>query len=965
MQPYSALQRSPYVGPPGVSCVPDPYYGPFSRAVTFQEDFESGITDYITVLGNRAIHTVSTDTYGQTINIAAQNSPSASAIQRNITSGRMDRLTFYFQIVASNPDDAPSLSVGGYTFAPRREAFFDALRRPTMNGVVVASTGLAVGIWYFADMRVQGAAMVITLTNMSTLVSTTATIAAAAVAPVAATEVLFFSDASGLTSPVKYAGIRIHTDNPHTALTLGGDTLTDTSSDQKTVTVVGAVVSSAVKKPYGERSLFFNGSGGRLQIANSDEFNFWAGDFTIRMKILFDAVGAFSYNLVSKRTGAGFGQFSILYASGQILARFDGNTADGTWLVNLAGSQTLLANTWYDYEVNRSGSTFSHYLNGALIESTSVTPGTALANQAADIWVGANSDGTSGLNGYIKDLQITKGVARNIAAFAPPSGSFCAFPTPPGTINTTPIPAPTPSPSPAPSPAPIAFAVAAVPRVDFTIAAAISPARTLATITTAEATAIVRADVAIPGLTFNVVGSPVTSITVTGTPTVAAVNRVVLTYTRADGTVLGSSIHTINVIDPAVLFAAGLCASLSARVGQTLDVVLCSPTIALRVESVAISQDRGLACELKTVGGVESRDLLEWVWTPGATSSGVLRAKGVVAPSAIGSYTLTVTYRTPGWPSPVLGTSVHTINITPAATAAPPAPAPAPAPPAPAPAPSPSPPPAPAPSPLPAADPLIASVLGLWRFDTITSFGSAFVTPGTIGPLMLGSFSLTNESAVGRAAQDVSRGVRAVTAAPWPTAPAEVTVEAAVLVRNFEDLGRVGSTSRFIPLVSCVDASESSLIWSLGYGGWDVIDAGAGFARRRAVQLCFVRVNQSSGAVVTAISPGFSDPAGLDSFNHVAGQFAPGYTASWWAGRGSSSIAFPLAAADGLTPAGSRIVVGGRVPRFSLPGGPAEVISMNGVIDELRITAAARYSVAGAFTMAIPAASLQLPFPNY
>ena len=266
-------------------------------------------------------------------------------------------------------------------------------------------------------------------------------------------------------------------------------------------------------------------------------------------------------------------------------------------------------------------------------------------------------------------------------------------------------PASPPVPSPAPPPpdtTPPVFTVAAVSPVDFTISTAISPARTLATITTAETSVAILASASVPGVTFNVVGSPVTSITATGTPTTAAQTRVVLTYVRNDGSglVLGSSTHVINVIDPSILFVAGANASYSGRAGVPVAVTLCSPSLALDVDVLAFPNVGTPGCTVSLA------------WTRGGTSTGVLTLAGT--PTTEGVYSLTVTYYALGR---IVGTSAHTITITAAWTPAPSPPAPAPAPTPPTPAPVPSPPAAPTPGPLPAADPPFASVLMLHHFD--------------------------------------------------------------------------------------------------------------------------------------------------------------------------------------------------------------------------------------------------------
>lgn len=600
-------------------------------------------------------------------------------------------------------------------------------------------------------------------------------------------------------------------------------------------------------------------------------------------------------------------------------------------------------------------------------------------------------------------------------------------------------PASPPVPSPAPPPptaAPPVFTVAAVSPVDFTISTLISPDRELATITTAETSVAILASASVPGVTFNVVGSPVTAITASGTPTTAGQTRVVLTYVRDDGSglVLGSSTHTINVIDPSILFVAGANANYSGRAGVPVSATLCSPSIALDVDVLAFPNVTVPGCTVALD------------WTRGGTSTGVMTLAGT--PTTVGAYSLTVTYYALGR---IVGTSAHTITITAAWTPAPSPPAPAPAPTPPTPAPVPSPPAAPAPGPLPGADPLFSSVLLLHRFNAVdvaeelqvhtgtgpvTGAGTVFTitsdvtaggrpetgerivdvyeikpnpyrgngaAPGTftrvlnvctlnsgaldapfgtaradylvleplryvgvVGPALSGRM-LSAAGAAGEAAGfDGGAGLRCDATAAMVAASTALTVECYVKIDSATGLWDAGSGSRYTPLVSCVNPGNQ-LVWTLGL--WSFEDGYAG----RVVTAVMWRA--STGAATYSISPQSSIASAPGGFLHIAGQWsAAGDIGSWWAGEGGAVVDSLAPGATGRTmQAGAYLMVGGSCPPPQALNMPWTIKPLVGRMDELRITAAERYSLAGTgpaplllpVTEAISAALRAIPFAGY
>lgn len=530
-------------------------------------------------------------------------------------------------------------------------------------------------------------------------------------------------------------------------------------------------------------------------------------------------------------------------------------------------------------------------------------------------------------------------------------------PTPP---PSPPPPSPAPPPSPTPPPAttpPPTFTVVAVPTAELTRTTLISPAKTLATITTSEASVRVDTSAAIPGCTFSLTGSPPTACVLNGTPTVAGITRVFLTYVRDDGTntVLGSSTHDISVLDAAVLMVIGDQQHLTVRRGDYVDTLLCEPEIAQNIPAVYASRSMSIWGQPGGSAVGTRGDIISFAWTPAATSSGALRVWGVVDIPP-GVYTLNVDYymsRGPGLGIRVLGSSAHTITVLAPGSAAAPPPAATPAPPAPAPSPGPAPPAVPTPPPLPVADPNLASVLLLTPMgDTLTLGGgdgsTAALFPSTIGPDLAGQWAQDGTAS--------TVGVSCSVPDAWAYPTAAQTVECFVKMDTaLSGLNDTGASNILIPVLTYKDGG-GTLTWLLGIlfepqqvnGTW-----------QRVPKAIMIR-RKDDGSLTYVISAATST---LGTFAHLAATTSDTATGLWLAGDATNAAGTGL---NRLALSSGRIYVAGlaEMPaRFTIDSGfVCDVRPMaGGVVKEVRLTSLQRYTPGTDLT----AAQLVHPWPNY
>lgn len=182
-----------------------------------------------------------------------------------------------------------------------------------------------------------------------------------------------------------------------------GTTFIDSSAQRNAVTNTSAVTSSTVVK-WGSTSGFFNAPA-LLEMSNT-VFTF-PGDFTVELWLYLSTSTASNQDIVTLGTESS-GRYVWFINSGVLKSNLFGSGSIPTY-------GTLNLTTWYHLAFVRAGSTITVYING-------VSGGTD--TQAGTLGSNSYVKTMSGVNGYIDDLRITKGVARYTAAFTPPAAPF-------------------------------------------------------------------------------------------------------------------------------------------------------------------------------------------------------------------------------------------------------------------------------------------------------------------------------------------------------------------------------------------------------------------------------------------------------------------------------------------------------------------------------------------------------------
>jgi hypothetical protein len=189
------------------------------------------------------------------------------------------------------------------------------------------------------------------------------------------------------------------------------------SGTAKTITNNGVSIASTASH-YGSAA-FFNGSTQYLSIADSDDFNFGSGNFTIECWINpSTTVNTTSYRrILSQQQLVGGGNWIFRLDNQGV---FQTNFYDGSNSVTLTtGARIDTLGQWTHIAVVRNGNTLANYINGVcagIATNMSIT----IPDISATIEVGRYVGGSEYYVGYLQDLRVYKGVAKYTGGFDVP-----------------------------------------------------------------------------------------------------------------------------------------------------------------------------------------------------------------------------------------------------------------------------------------------------------------------------------------------------------------------------------------------------------------------------------------------------------------------------------------------------------------------------------------------------------------
>jgi hypothetical protein len=203
----------------------------------------------------------------------------------------------------------------------------------------------------------------------------------------------------------------------------------DNSANNFLITRAGDTIQGTFS-PYIENgywSNYFDGNGDYLSIPHSTSFQFGTGNFTIEAWIYPRGSNpANGTSIISKSTTTSFGPFQIGFnPSGTLQTLF--STSGSGWEIQCVSSinYTSLINRWSHVAAVRNGTTFTLYLNGTSVATT--TNAGSLVNNTESLMIGYINFVSTFFTGNISNVRIVSGTAVYTSSFTPSSSPLTAI----------------------------------------------------------------------------------------------------------------------------------------------------------------------------------------------------------------------------------------------------------------------------------------------------------------------------------------------------------------------------------------------------------------------------------------------------------------------------------------------------------------------------------------------------------
>ena len=210
-----------------------------------------------------------------------------------------------------------------------------------------------------------------------------------------------------------YAKLLIHAEE---ADGTAGTSIIDSETTPKTITAVGNAQVDTDQAKFGTGSVLFDGTGDYLTVADSNDWYMSGNPFTVDTRVRFNSLGG---------ANGLFGQ----YANGTNLWRcwwnsnivyfqiIDGDVLKASYQFPWIPS----VNTWYHIELVRNGTNVYFFVDGVSITPTIGTAigASVVPDLAGVLEIGADTNHTNVLNGWLDEFRVSKGIARHTENFTP------------------------------------------------------------------------------------------------------------------------------------------------------------------------------------------------------------------------------------------------------------------------------------------------------------------------------------------------------------------------------------------------------------------------------------------------------------------------------------------------------------------------------------------------------------------
>lgn len=204
-----------------------------------------------------------------------------------------------------------------------------------------------------------------------------------------------------------------------------GTTFTDEIGN--TVTENGNAQLDTAQKKFGTASGLFDGTGDYLTVPDSGDWNFGTGDFTLECQVRWTTSVQTDAVFLSQSDNSETNTYMIFFKDSDSLI-FNLYDINGTLLINFSNDWTPSVDTWNHISIVRNGSTWMMFIDGVK-GATTVTDSTSYTDFPDTFVVGGRFENGSfglGMDGWIDEIRVSKGIARWTADFTSPTAAYSA-----------------------------------------------------------------------------------------------------------------------------------------------------------------------------------------------------------------------------------------------------------------------------------------------------------------------------------------------------------------------------------------------------------------------------------------------------------------------------------------------------------------------------------------------------------
>ena len=169
----------------------------------------------------------------------------------------------------------------------------------------------------------------------------------------------------------------------------------------------------------------FDGNNDYLSIADSADFTFGTGDYTMEAWIYPTSTGSYPVIIAQYENTSTTASWFFSLGDNTTDVKYYAYGPDGNLTPHLSGGTASL-NTWTHVAVTRSGSTVRLFVNGSQVDSGAWS--NAHRDSSLPVTIGTSADANYDFTGKISNARVIKGTALYTSNFTPPTRTLTAVP---------------------------------------------------------------------------------------------------------------------------------------------------------------------------------------------------------------------------------------------------------------------------------------------------------------------------------------------------------------------------------------------------------------------------------------------------------------------------------------------------------------------------------------------------------